>query len=619
MVLNTTLDMNQSDRNVRILLVGERGVGKTSMIYSLVFEEFYEQVPPKCEEITIPPEVTPVHIPTEIVDYSAQEQTEKELMEEMRKASVICIVYSVENEISIDKISSYWLPYIHQTLGEDHETPVILVGNKADLVDYSSIDSVLPLMNQYKEIEICVECSAKKLDNLSEIFYYAQKTVLYPVTPIYYPEERDLSESCKIALKRVFKLCDLDNDGVLNDFELNQFQTFCFGSFLLSQTLDEVKYILKSIIPDGVYENGITLSGFMFLLTFFIQRGRHELIWIVLRKFGYNNAVAFNDDYLYPEITVPNGSTVELSPKGYSFFTNLFEKYDKDKDGALSPDELNALFSICDSPPKWHQADCAQIVHTNEKGWITLQGFLSMWALTTSIELKETLRYLALFGYMATSGEKNQISALYVTKDKRIDLSEKQTSRNVFFCRLIGPKGAGKSSFMRKFIGKHSLNNGNKGESVYNNYVVNSIMIYGQKKYLINNFQKTKLPILFVASKSDLPVVKQNYRLQPEDFCSYHKLTPLHKFSAVTNKESNINLEVYEKLATMAAYPNLNRLVHLLLMKPTNSWMAQNMNLIQRCLPQDRVALLQAGIGFASLALLGLFILRFLRSNSSSS
>ena len=42
------------------------------MIYSLVFEEFYEQVPPKCEEITIPPEVTPVHIPTEIVDYSGK-------------------------------------------------------------------------------------------------------------------------------------------------------------------------------------------------------------------------------------------------------------------------------------------------------------------------------------------------------------------------------------------------------------------------------------------------------------------------------------------------------------------------------------------------------------------
>lgn len=106
---------------------------------------------------------------------------------------------------------------------------------------------------------------------------------------------------------------------------------------------------------------------------------------------------------------------------------------------------------------------------------------------------------------MATSGEKNQISALYgkfcfplyvhclmsanaivaVTKDKRIDLSEKQTSRNVFFCRLIGPKDAGKSSFMKKFIGKTTQSSGPKSDSIYNSYVINSIMIYGHRKYLI--------------------------------------------------------------------------------------------------------------------------------------
>lgn len=81
-----------------------------------------------------------------------------------------------------------------------------------------------------------------------------------------------------------------------------------------------------------------------------------------------------------------------------------------------------------------------------------------------------------------------------------------------------------------------------------------------------------------MASKGDLQAVKQNYRLQPEEFCSYYKLTPLHKFSAPSDKDkSTVNMEVYEKLATMAAYPNLNRLVHLLLMKPTSSWMAQNM------------------------------------------
>ena len=41
---------------VRILLVGDRNVGKTSLILSLVSEEFPIDVPAKAEEITIPGE-----------------------------------------------------------------------------------------------------------------------------------------------------------------------------------------------------------------------------------------------------------------------------------------------------------------------------------------------------------------------------------------------------------------------------------------------------------------------------------------------------------------------------------------------------------------------------------
>ena len=57
-------------QNVRILLVGERSVGKTSIVLSLVSEEFTEDVPAKAEEITIPGDVTPDKVPTFIVDYS---------------------------------------------------------------------------------------------------------------------------------------------------------------------------------------------------------------------------------------------------------------------------------------------------------------------------------------------------------------------------------------------------------------------------------------------------------------------------------------------------------------------------------------------------------------------
>lgn len=63
---------SSSQRRVRILLVGDKGVGKTSLILSLVSEEFPEEVPPKAEEITIPADVTPEQVPTNIVDFSGK-------------------------------------------------------------------------------------------------------------------------------------------------------------------------------------------------------------------------------------------------------------------------------------------------------------------------------------------------------------------------------------------------------------------------------------------------------------------------------------------------------------------------------------------------------------------
>eukprot|EP00095_Tigriopus_kingsejongensis_P010115 maker-scaffold152_size304267-snap-gene-2.28 protein:Tk10115 transcript:maker-scaffold152_size304267-snap-gene-2.28-mRNA-1 annotation:"mitochondrial rho gtpase 1-like isoform 4" len=60
----------QSRKEVRILLLGDRSVGKTSLILSLVSEEFPHDVPPRAEEITIPGDLTPEKVPTCIVDYS---------------------------------------------------------------------------------------------------------------------------------------------------------------------------------------------------------------------------------------------------------------------------------------------------------------------------------------------------------------------------------------------------------------------------------------------------------------------------------------------------------------------------------------------------------------------
>lgn len=38
----------------------------------------------------------------------------------------------------------------------------------------------------------CIECSAKSLINVSELFYNAQKAVLHPINPIYSIEEQEV-------------------------------------------------------------------------------------------------------------------------------------------------------------------------------------------------------------------------------------------------------------------------------------------------------------------------------------------------------------------------------------------------------------------------------------------
>jgi len=199
-------------KNVRILLVGDAGVGKTSLILSLVSEEYPEEVPPRAEEITIPANVTPEQVPTSIVDFSAVEQSEDALAAEINKAHVVCIVYAVDDDDSLDRITSHWLPLVRAKCNtsldgegdaeaeaegdaqrEPIRKPIVLVGNKIDLIEYSTMDSVLAIMEDYPEIESCVECSAKTLHNISEMFYYAQKAVLHPTSPLYMMEEQEVS------------------------------------------------------------------------------------------------------------------------------------------------------------------------------------------------------------------------------------------------------------------------------------------------------------------------------------------------------------------------------------------------------------------------------------------
>ncbi|XP_031654660.1 mitochondrial Rho GTPase 1-A isoform X3 [Oncorhynchus kisutch] len=580
-------------KDVRILLVGEPKVGKTSLIMSLVSEEFPQVVPYRAEEITIPADVTPERVPTHIVDYSEAEQTDEQLSSEISKANVICIVYAVNNKKSIEKVTSHWIPLINDNTDKDSRVPVILVGNKSDLVEHSSMETILPVMNQYTEIETCVECSAKNLKNISELFYYAQKAVLHPTGPLYCPEEKQMKPACIKALTRIFKVSDLDNDGILNDNELNFFQRTCFNAPLVSQALEDVKNVVRKNVIDGVCDNGLTLKGFLFLHTLFIQRGRHETTWTVLRRFGYDDDLELHQDYLFPlTLKVPPDCTTELNHNAYLFLQSVFDKHDKDRDCALSPEELKDLFDVFPYMP-WGP-DVNNTVCTNDEGWITYQGYLSQWTLTTYLDVQRCLEYLGYLGYSIISEQESQAVAITVTRDKKIDLQKKQTQRSVFRCNVFGDSGSGKSGFLQAFLGRNLTRQNTVSEEHMSYYAISTAYVYGQEKYLLLHevfpdfdvlsdtdlacdivclvydasnphsfeycarvfkqyFMDTKTPCMMIAAKSDLQEAKQLYALTPLEFCRKHKMPPPQAFTC--NTADAPCKDIYTKLTTMAMHP----------------------------------------------------------------
>lgn len=395
--------VRRGNRKVRLLLLGDEGVGKTSLILSLVSEQFPQNVPARVEQIVIPADVCPERVPTVLVDFSSREQSDDDADGEIVRADVIALVYSLVDERSKQRVSSYWLPRMRSLLGRSHRTPIVLVGNKSDLVADSiegqSLESAVPVMNDFNEVETVIECSALTMKNLAEMFYYAQKAVLHPFSPLYDIETGRLSDRCVRCLSRIFKIADTDGDGVWNEAEMQEFQQRVFQAPLLPHALDDVKSIVAKNEPTGLRNDCLTLNGFLFLNLLFVQRGRHEATWTTLRAFGYDDTLELLATYRVPPEAagIGDGIVVELSDHGLMWLLWLFSKYDADKDDLLSPSEFYNLLSTCPKIP--FGADVFNSIETAENGYVTRSGFQALWALVTHSNAELTMECLAYFGY----------------------------------------------------------------------------------------------------------------------------------------------------------------------------------------------------------------------------
>lgn len=583
---------------MRICVCGDEGTGKSSLIAALVKDVFIQnKIQPVLPPITIPPQLgTPDNVTTSIVDTSARPQDRTTLRKEIRKSNVILLVYS--DHYSYERVALFWMPYF-RSLGVN--VPVVLCANKSDLTGNDNTPQVvdgemLPVMAEFREIDSCIRASAREHRNVNEVFFLCQKAVTHPIAPLFDYKEGNLKPACVKALKRVFYLCDKDQDGYLNDQEMHDFQAKCFDKPLTPEDLDNIKQTVAKSAPNTTPDKGIDQAGFLQLNKIYAEKGRHETIWIILRKFRYTDSLSLEDSFLHPKFDVPEFSSAELSPAGYRFFVDLFLLFDKDNDGGLNDEELEALFAPTPGlPQSWEESSFPSTTVRNEAGYVTLQGWLAQWSMTTFMEPKTTLAYLAYLGFEPPTPRESTTAALKVTKSRKRRRRPGRVERNVVFCYVVGAPSAGKSALLDAFLNRPF--DPLYRPSIKPRRAVNSVELHGGKQcYLIleelgqlepailenqakldacdlicytydssdpDSFshivdlrrrypQLDNLPAVYAALKADRDKATQRCELQPDEYATSLMMSaPLH-VSVTWNSIS----ELFIALAEAATHPS---------------------------------------------------------------
>ncbi|XP_010552819.1 PREDICTED: mitochondrial Rho GTPase 2-like [Tarenaya hassleriana] len=134
--------------------------------------------------------------------------------------------------------------------------------------------------------------------------------------------------------------------------------------------------------------------------------------------------------------------------KSVVFLSGIFRLYDLDNDGALRPAELDDLFQTAPESP-WLEAPYKDAAVKTPGGNLTINGFLSEWALMTTLDPRRSLANLIYIGY-----GRDPASALCVTRKRSVDRKKQHTERTVFQCFVFGPKKSGKSALLDSFLGR---------------------------------------------------------------------------------------------------------------------------------------------------------------------
>ena len=265
---------------IKILLIGDSGCGKSSVISSYISKYFPNEVPSVLVDAIIPPDNTADNVSVTIMDSSALQEDREVLLQKIRMADSIICLFDVTKPGTIDSLEDIWLPTIGEICGSlAIGKAVIVVGNKTDLISVldepTQLESEKVRMNKilknYPFVVACYRCSAKLID-VDQMFYESELAVTFPIGPLFDTTRSEFTTPCKIAFNRIFRCFDSNQDGLLDDIELNNLQQQSFGVPLKDEEVIALKQEICKSVPGGMQNESITFKGLMGIMRLFIYR-----------------------------------------------------------------------------------------------------------------------------------------------------------------------------------------------------------------------------------------------------------------------------------------------------------------------------------------------------------